>query len=495
MRRSTAVWTAAALLVGTYAGLDTADLVPGLLTTRPLPPPPPTETPGTRTLPVVPQPTASTSVGMPLPSLAGGTAAPSPAGVAKRLAAVLRLPALADSALVVRDGQSGTVLFDRGGTQLRIPASTTKMLSAAAVGRAFKPDESLRTTVVRGAAPDEIVLVAGGDSLLAPRKGNPEAVAGRAGLGDLADQVAKALKATGTTAVTLAVDLDYAPGPLVAPTWASTFRPDGITGAVAMLGRADQRATQRKPGPADPVAATTGAFRDRLQERGIDVRLAPLPTPKAVEGSGTPSAGTSTPPATSGSTATAAGAQVLGTVTSAPVRDQLALAVNESDNALMETLARQAAYRSGAGTSFADTGAFVVGQVAALGVPTDGVVLMDASGLSRENRVTADLLAQVLVLGYDGQHPVLRAALDGLPVGGLTGTLDDRFSSPLTHDAAGRARAKTGTLTGANALAGSVVDDDGRLIVYVGLVAGAGTLEARAALDRFVAALAACGCR
>jgi D-alanyl-D-alanine carboxypeptidase/D-alanyl-D-alanine-endopeptidase (penicillin-binding protein 4) len=115
VRRSTAVWTAAALLVGTYAGLDTADLVPGLLTTRPLPPPPPTETPGTRTLPVVPQPTASTSVGMPLPSLAGGTAAPSPAGVAKRLAAVLRLPALADSALVVRDGQSGTVLFDRGG--------------------------------------------------------------------------------------------------------------------------------------------------------------------------------------------------------------------------------------------------------------------------------------------------------------------------------------------------------------------------------------------
>ncbi len=85
-------------------------------------------------------------------------------------------------------------------------------------------------------------------------------------------------------------------------------------------------------------------------------------------------------------------------------------------------------------------------------------------------------------------------ALDGLPIGGLTGTLDDRFTGS-TSDAAGRARAKTGTLTGANALAGSVVDDDGRLLVFAGMVAGAGTPEARAALDRFVATLAACGCR
>jgi D-alanyl-D-alanine carboxypeptidase/D-alanyl-D-alanine-endopeptidase (penicillin-binding protein 4) len=177
------------------------------------------------------------------------------------------------------------------------------------------------------------------------------------------------------------------------------------------------------------------------------------------------------------------------------VSEQLALALRESDNALTEALARQAASRSGASEGFAATGAFVVEQVKALGVDTTGAELVDASGLSRENRVTASLLAEVLVLGYDGEHPVLRAALDGLPVGGLTGTLSDRFDGRATGDAAGRARAKTGTLTGANALAGSVVDDDGRLIVFAGLVADAGTIEARAALDRFVAALAACGCR
>jgi D-alanyl-D-alanine carboxypeptidase/D-alanyl-D-alanine-endopeptidase (penicillin-binding protein 4) len=464
--------TAAVVLVGGYAALDAADLTPGLLTTRPVPPPPPTETPGTRTLPTVPQPSAPASVGLPLPALAGEEAAPTAAGVAGQLARVLRIPALSDAALVVRDGQSGAILFDQGGDELRIPASTTKMLSAAAIGRAFGPDDTLHTSVVQGSTPDAIVLVAGGDSLLAPKDGDPEAVAGRAGLGDLADDVAASLKARGITSVTLAVDLSYAPGPLLAPTWGTDYRRLGITGAVAMLGRADERAQQDDPGPANPVASTRDAFRQRLVERGLRVRLADDPE-----------------------TAAAADAPVLGSVSSAPVREQLALALSESDNALTEILARQAAFRSDAGTDFAATGAFVVEQVDALGIDTTGTELMDASGLSRENRVTAELLAEILVLGYDGKHPVLRAALDGLPVGGLTGTLEKRFNGETTAGAAGRARAKTGTLTGANALAGSVVDDDGRLLVYAGLVANAGTNPARAALDRFVAALAACGCR
>ncbi|GAA5031241.1 hypothetical protein GCM10023258_29200 [Terrabacter aeriphilus] len=461
-------------LVLAYAVLDVADAVPGVLTTRPLPPPAPTETVAPRTAPSVAQPSPPTSAAAPLPALAGEAEGASPAGVQRALAAVRDLPALGDAALVVRDGQSGRVLLDQGGDELRIPASTTKLLSAAAIGKAFAPGDVLRTVVRQGAAPDRIVLVAGGDSLLAPGSGDPEAVAGHAGLRDLARQVATKLEAAGVQRVMLAVDETYAPGPTTAPTWSSSFRSSGITGAVAMLGLSTQRAHGGSPGPADPVAAARTAFATQLEALGVAVETEPRDE--------SPTGGA------------AAAGPVLGSVESAPVRDQLALALTDSDNALTEILARQAAFRSGAGTDFAAVGGWVVAEVRALGLDTTGLRLVDASGLSRENRVRATLLSDVLVLGYDGAHPVLRRALDGLPIGGLTGTLATRFTG-AQHDAAGRARAKTGTLTGANALAGSVVDDDGRLLVFVGMVAGTGTNDARAALDRFVAAIASCGCR
>ncbi|HET7399465.1 MAG TPA: D-alanyl-D-alanine carboxypeptidase/D-alanyl-D-alanine-endopeptidase [Intrasporangium sp.] len=471
MRRWVAGLGVAALAVGGYAALDVVDAAPGLLTTRPLPPPPPAETPGTRTLPVVAQPTLPTAPALPLPGLAGGVRAPTAAGVRSALEPVLRLPALADAALVVRDAQSGAPLLDRRGAERRMPASTTKLLSAAAVGSVLDADATMTTRVVQGGSADAVVLVAGGDSLLAPGRGIRDAVAGRAGLADLADQVAAALRARSVRSVRLSVDRSFAPGPVTAATWDPAFRPLGITGSVAMLGRSDQRATPGHPGPADPVAATQAAFAARLTERGIKVISLP------------------------GQVAAAPGAVLLGSVESAPVGEQLALAMTDSDNALTEVLARQAAFRSGAGTDFPATGRWVVTRVASLGIDTTGADLRDASGLSRENRVTARLLADILVRGHDGSSPVLRAALDGLPVAGLTGTLAGRFGAGPEGAAAGRARAKTGTLTGATGLAGSVVDDSGRLLVFAGLVGRAGTYEARAALDRLVAVLASCGCR
>jgi len=95
----------------------------------------------------------------------------------------------------------------------------------------------------------------------------------------------------------------------------------------------------------------------------------------------------------------------------------------------------------------------------------------------------------------DGGEPGITWAPTGLPVGGLTGSLSNRFSAGDTAVGAGRVRAKTGTLTGVTSLSGLVTTAQGRPLVFVVLGTDTpDTLSARRALDRFAARLAECGC-
>src|SRR5664280_3915170 len=121
-----------------------------------------------------------------------------------------------------------------------------------------------------------------------------------------------------------------------------------------------------------------------------------------------------------------------------------------------------------------------------------------SSGLSRDDRLAPSTVVRLLVLAAAPDHPELRPLLTGLPVAGFAGTLADRFRTGPSAPAAGVVRAKTGTLEDVSALAGVVVDADGRLLAFnitadavpVGRVS-----PAEAALDRTAAVLAGCGCR
>ncbi len=86
--------------------------------------------------------------------------------------------------------------------------------------------------------------------------------------------------------------------------------------------------------------------------------------------------------------------------------------------------------------------------------------------------------------------------LTGLPIAGFTGTLGKRFGAASgAAEAAGIVRAKTGSLSGVNTLAGTVVDADGRLLSFAVMTRTTAAADtARAAMDRIVARLAACGC-
>jgi D-alanyl-D-alanine carboxypeptidase/D-alanyl-D-alanine-endopeptidase (penicillin-binding protein 4) len=477
VRRFLTALLAVLLLTVAYATLDVFDVVPGILTRdqpRAAPTPEPT---GTVTATAVPVPTVDEAA-QPLQPASASAPIPAPAALAKVLAKAVADPALLPGpGVVVRDAFTGQTLFSKAATTPRVPASTAKLLTALAVGTTLDPLSTLPTTVVQGSGADEVVLVAGGDTMLARGKGSPTAVEGRAGLGDLAAQVGAALQAAGTTKVSLRLDTTYAKGPRWAPGWSQADIAAGFTGGVSMLGLAGQRAIPYHPAPRNPEAATGAAFVAALGKVGITATLTREST---------------------WSTPVPAGATELGRVESAPVGDLLALALDESDNALTEGLARQAAVKAGGAPTFASAVAFVRKAVLAQGVDLTGVRLKDTSGLTSGQAIPPQVLSDVLQLGADGSVPALQDTLSRLPVAGLTGTLATRFRTKDTHAVAGLARAKTGTLTGTSAMAGTVIDADGRVLSYVVLAdrlpGGVGTLNARAALDRFVAVLATCGC-
>jgi len=157
----------------------------------------------------------------------------------------------------------------------------------------------------------------------------------------------------------------------------------------------------------------------------------------------------------------------------------------ESDNFTAELLLKElGAVELDRGTSAA--GASVVMQrLAEAGVPMAGVRIVDGSGLSRFDRLTANAVAGILKVAWS--DPTVKPAfVAALPVAGVNGTLEDRLRMTPTR---GRVLAKTGTTSDASALSGYVttrfvftVLQNGHPLSY---------WWARRAQDRFVRVLAA----
>ncbi|WP_051836682.1 D-alanyl-D-alanine carboxypeptidase/D-alanyl-D-alanine-endopeptidase [Streptomyces sp. NRRL F-2580] len=399
----------------------------------------------------------------------GQAAVPAASG---KLAAALK-PLLADPALgtvrtaSVVDTATGQVLYESGARDAMTPASTVKIVTAAAALSALGPEHRIRTTVVPGAAPGQIVLVGGGDPSLTAKKKRPAGSGGS--LVALAADTAQALKAAGTDTVTLGYDDSLYTGP--------ARHPIGVNPNIALVtalmadeGRPDDSTSGPVDRTEDPSKDAARAFRTLLTERGIKVTGEPAEA-KAAAGAG-------------------ASAQPLATTLSTPVAGLVERMLTNSDNDIAEALARQTALASGQPASFEGAEKAVAAKLAALGVDSPGSRFADGSGLSRADKVSAGLLTGLLAKAADPQRPELRPVLTGLPVAGFTGTLRGRNAG--TSPAAGLLRAKTGTLTGVNSLSGTVVDSSGRLLAFAFLTANApGPEGAEKALDKLAAAVAA----
>jgi D-alanyl-D-alanine carboxypeptidase/D-alanyl-D-alanine-endopeptidase (penicillin-binding protein 4) len=208
----------------------------------------------------------------------------------------------------------------------------------------------------------------------------------------------------------------------------------------------------------DPVRFAGAVLRAQLRSVGIDVR-------------GETRVGT-TPP----------GAERLLDFAGASVAEAVVPFLKWSVNVVGETLSKDLALQRGAPVgTFAGGAAAIRDELARLGVPLGGTVIVDGSGLSYDNRTTPRTLVAALRIASDrfGVAPELEA---GLPILGMDGTLRRRGAG-----ARGLVRAKTGLLTQIVSLSGYARGPDGTTRVFSILVNGyrGDARSAMRALDGF----------
>ena len=463
MRKATiAVLTAATLVVGgAYYGLaDALDLAPGPLSAaepsyavQPFPTPSPVEAPG--------------------PQITGLAAdAPTPSatvlsGYAGTLAGDSLIPG-ATTGVSVIDVATGTELVDHQASAPLTPASSNKVLTAWASLSALGGGHRMETRAVLSGG--TVTLVGGGDVLLAADAGDPSAVVGHAGLGDLARAAAAELTGQGVTSVGVALDDTLFTGPAWNSGWES--------GNEAWVGQiqpimVDVTAYGSTGYPADPAMEAARAFSQALSAAGITV------TGEVTRA------------------AAPAGATKLASVQSAPLADVLSVSIKASDNTMTEVEGRVLAAATGREASFTGAAQAVREQLQADGFDVTGLTLLDSCGLAKGDKVPARLLAQIIAraAGADG-GTVGRDLLTALPVGALDGTLSDRY---VGTSAAGVVRAKTGSLDQTVSLTGTIVTTDGRLLAYSVIIDGfpeGGMWSARTAMDNdLIVPLSGCGCQ
>ncbi|HUF97987.1 MAG TPA: D-alanyl-D-alanine carboxypeptidase/D-alanyl-D-alanine-endopeptidase [Ilumatobacter sp.] len=332
-----------------------------------------------------------------------------------------------------------------------IPASNQKLL-VAAVALALLGPEYRFTTELFGPAPvdgvitGDVYLVGGGDPLLVsglvpdpqryPAFNTTSVVA-------LADQ----LVAQGVVRIDgeLVGDGSRYDDEFRVPSWG-----DDITSAEAgpydALLIDDGQITAGNYG-LEPNRAAARVFVDLLVARGVPVSLGPANRTRPAD---VPEA-----PLVS-----------LGAVQSVPLRDVIVELLHTSDDNTAELLLKEIGYAAtGVGTRQAgiDT---VYGTLIEWGMPMQGVMLADGSGLSRDNRLTCATLVGLLT-----SAPVSAELVAAMPVAARDGTMREQL---LGTPADGVLSAKTGSLTGVKALSGQMRDRTQRSVVFALVLNGDG---------------------
>lgn len=309
-------------------------------------------------------------------------------------------PALADPSVIVLDEKTGEIVYQANANSPRKPASVIKILSATAAYTYLNPSDTFTTILAEGVDGKSVVIQGSLDPWISYE-----------------NKVAVKMKRTSLERIEF----------------------NAIT-AIKRMNKGSTKGTTIYY--SDLYSQDVNHIKNFLKKRRLAVTLKRVDSQSAIAASGSTLISSSSP----------------------SLKVILDWTLTWSDNLLAERIARLAA--AAAGYSFNDEGVDLTFKsiLQGYGIATSDIVIKDASGLSKENRITAHQIAQLLMIIY--HDPRFKPLIEGLPVGGISGTLQHRFIE-TAPEAVGLVRAKTGTLNGTTNLAGFVESGDHEYIFVI----------------------------
>ena len=339
------------------------------------------------------------------------------------------------------------VIVDVNGPLALVPASNEKLLVAAVALDVIGPDYRYRTELqslppVDGVVPGDVSLIGGGDPVLRSA-GVPDPLPNPAFNTTSLDALADQLVQLGITTIQgdIVGDGSRYDDEFRAPSWSDDLT--NVDGGPYDALLVNDGIIENGNYGRVPARSAAVVFTDLVRARGIEVVGGAANEDRVTDPSFT----------------------TLALVESEPFSEILVELLHTSDNNTAEMIVKELGHQArGEGTRPAGLDV-IRGRLAEWGIPTEGLVLEDGSGLSRANRVSCETLAAVITAS-----PVADELVDLLPVAGRDGTLADQL---LGTPAEGRLQAKTGTLTDVKALTGSQPGRDGDAVTFSVVLNGA----------------------
>ena len=335
---------------------------------------------------------------------------------------------LADPSMIVVDAMTGEVIFERNSTQARKPASVIKLLSATSVLSYIDSQKVFNTNIYKGVDPGTIVINGEYDPWISMIQSQAQKM-GRTSLPRL-----------GFNTINRYNELAGADSKRLKILYTGLF-PQDLANLQAFLKKRGIRTTAEKITPDDA-----------LLQSAEPLVLSASPT----------------------------------------LETMVKWTLLWSDNVLAERLARLAAITSGETFNTQGVENTFHTVLTNFGIDPDKIEVADGSGLSKQNRVTAKAIADLLMKIRN--DPKYVSVYEGLPIGGVSGTLQKRFLTTAPQ-AVGLVRGKTGTLSGTVSLAG-YVDSEDRQYIFVAIADKiprrySASERARDTLDRILGKIAA----